>query len=147
MKGVAAGISSSFASRNNDIDGYWGLGIIYREMDTDGRSSFRLDILNGQSCPPIRHAEKLAETYRSHLFAQVKSKGLQERHIGGAIIDLTFNVPATGKDSALKPSRGEVFKCQVSITDDRGRTWVHSHEGRCRRHNPRMEQRSSRYVL
>ncbi|MDG9930060.1 MULTISPECIES: hypothetical protein [unclassified Pseudomonas] len=146
LKGVAAGVSSSFASRNNDIEGYWGLGIIYREIDTAGRSSVHLDILSGESCPPIRHAERLAETYRSFLFARVKSLGLQEHHISNAAIELAFNIPSTGKDLA-RQSRGEAFRCQVSITDDLGKTWVHSHEGRCRRHNPRMEQRSGRYVL
>lgn len=144
LKGTAAGVLSSFVSRNNDIGGYWGLGVIYAELATLPSAGCQLDLLTSESVPGFSQAEKVATAYRQHLFRLVEKTGLNANQITNASIGLMFNLAEPVNRQAGKASRGEPFRCQMSITDDLGTVWQYCIEGWCRKHNPRKEQRSVR---
>jgi hypothetical protein len=46
LKNVCSGILGSFVSRNNDCEGYWGMGILYRFAKERGKSDLMIDLLN-----------------------------------------------------------------------------------------------------
>ena len=45
LKGIAAGLAGTFISRNNDVDGYWGMGVIYSEVSARGVSAVTFSLL------------------------------------------------------------------------------------------------------
>jgi len=53
LNGVAAGLASSFVSRNNDIDGSWGMGKLYlvAASGDDGSRTVVLDLIAPDALP------------------------------------------------------------------------------------------------
>ena len=144
LKGIAAGISSSFSSRYNDIDGYWGLGVIYLCAAEAGLSKFQLDLISGESLPYFKHSKKVATPYREYLKVQAEKKGFHPWQICKAIIEIEFNTMPSKLNLIFKRTWGEAFLCTVSITDDLGKSWSHQYEGWCGKHDPAKEHRSTR---
>ena len=122
LKGIAAGISSSFSSRYNDIDGYWGLGIIYLCATEAGLNKFQLNLISGESVPHFKCSKKLAARYLEHLKLQADKNGFCSWQICKAVIDIEFNTIPSRLNLIFKQTWGEAFICTVSITDDLGKT-------------------------
>jgi len=144
LKGIAAGISSSFSSRYNDIDGYWGLGIIYLRTAEAGLSKFKIDLISGESLPYFKYSKKLAAPYLEHLKLQAEKKGFHPCQICKAVIGIEFNTTPSRLNLIFKQTWGEAFICTVSITDDLGKTWSYQYEGWCGKHDSSKEHRSTR---
>ena len=51
LRGVAHAVLGSFISRNNDIDGYWALGLLRSFADTAGVAELRFDLVTGTAEP------------------------------------------------------------------------------------------------
>jgi hypothetical protein len=135
LKGAAGSLLGTFCSRNNDLDGYWGVGVIYDEANVD---AVEIDLLAGTSKPPMRCAATLCERYRLYFSRVLKAYGLADSDVTGVKISLFFN-QATVVASSPPPFRG-----LVAVTDDRGRVRYAETVGRCRRHDPSREMRSVR---
>ena len=54
LKGIAAGLAGTFISRNNDVDGYWGMGVIYSEVSARGVSAVTFSLLDGAVSPSLK---------------------------------------------------------------------------------------------
>lgn len=144
LKGIASGIASRFASRNNDVDGYWAMGILYKlAYERDG-NQFVLNLMTNESSPPFKHAQKVAEPFFDFLQRQLLKKGFEEHQITKAIIELEFNVAPTKRQIIYKQTWGEPFVCRVSITDDLNKKHVYEERGWCGLHDPHKEHRSIR---
>jgi hypothetical protein len=74
LKGIAGGILGSFLSRNNDLDGYWGMGILRLLAQEHGVEMVYLDLLAGTCMPPDRRgagANFGPRAHESQLFERV----------------------------------------------------------------------------
>ena len=71
LKGISAGIAYSFSSRNNDIDGYWAMGILYKVASEAGTKKFKLNLLSGESDPSFKYSRKVASPYQVYLTDQI----------------------------------------------------------------------------
>lgn len=144
LKGIAFGIASSFSSRNNDVDGYWALGLLYKLAAEAGSSCFSLNMKSGQSTPAFRFSRRIMEPYATFLGDQLKKKGFEWCHVESAIIVLDFNVSPTKRQVMFKSTWGEPFACRVHLTDDLNRVWSSEIRGWCGIHDPLKEHRSTR---
>ena len=60
LKSIASGIAAHCVSRNNDIGGYWAMGIIYGIANERGVDSVSVDIMSDESlCPELSAFRRL----------------------------------------------------------------------------------------
>jgi hypothetical protein len=144
LKGISSGIASSFISRNNDVDGYWAMGIFYKIAFESGDNKFTLNLLSGESAPKFKYSKRIAKPYHEYLLNQLEKKGLEEYQVTAAIVELVFNVPQTTKHKMFSMTWGEPFMCRVTISDDLGKKHIYEENGWCGQHDPFRERRSTR---
>jgi len=143
LKGVAAGIASSFISRNNDLDGYWSLGILYKSISETGVFVITLNLLTGESSPEFKSSKRVVRPYYEYLLKQIENNGFEIFQISSAIVEIEFNTTQS-KMLLCRYTWGDPFVCRVSITDDLNKKHVYEDHGCCRKHDPNKERR--RYV-
>lgn len=139
-KGIVINVAESFVSRNNDVDGYWGIGKLHLFAIQQDVDVLRLNIFQGDpSYPPFWEAQVIQ--YREMIQANARSLGLRWDE---AVAELQFEPPSNrlSGGSGTEALRG--FRCEITIRDDLGRAWSHSIRGRSHPHNPHMESKSSR---
>ncbi len=144
LRAIASGIASSFSSRNNDVDGYWGLGIFYKEAIGSGSNTFSLNLITGESTPAFKYSRRVASPYYEFLLQQMKKLGFEELQVTDAVVEVEFNASPTKRQVMFKATWGEAFVCKVSLTDDKNRVWSSEFRGWCGQHNPIKESRSTR---
>ena len=144
IRGISSGIASSFVSRNNDVDGYWAMGIFYQVASSKGGNHFVLNLVTGDSSPEFKFSKKVAKPYHEYLLAQLEKKSLEEYHVTDAIVELEFNIAPTKRHTMSRWTWGEPYRCRVTITDDLGKKHAFEEYGWCGQHDPSKERRSVR---
>ena len=144
LKGIVGGIASSFASRNNDSDGYWTLGILCKIARDSGTNQFTLDLATGQSRPDYKYSGQIAAPYYDSLLRQIAKLGFTGEIIKNAMIEVEFNVPSSKSQMASEWLDGSSFICRAIVIDDLNRVWPADFDGWCRPHDPKRERRSVR---
>jgi len=140
LKGVACGLLGTFVSRNNDVDGYWGLGVLRLFAERNNLSQLTIDVLhkspNLSFESPMRISE---ETYRQWFRNALFKAKIYPSDIKEANIYLRFTTfdefPKTIRDT-----RGEPYLCTVSISNN-SRIISVSRIGVCAAHDPRKDRR------
>jgi hypothetical protein len=145
LKGIAAGIAGKFVSRNNDIDGYWAMGILY-EMTSEGNASkFTLDILSGQSTPKCKYSKTIAEPIVEYLHREIEKRGWDVRLVIEATVEVNFDDQTEERNYGFyKDTWGEPYLCRVVIKDKETKMYTFEVKGWCGRHDPKKERRSER---
>ena len=143
LKNVVAGVLGSFVSRNNDVGGYWAIGLLYALARSAAAPDLVVDLMTGSMVPAAVEFESMVGRYRADLEKRLTACGVELRHVAKAEVRITF-------DAAVEPGyRGSSlpaspFRCEVQLTDDRGRSYVASHVGAARPHDAGKETRSLR---
>jgi hypothetical protein len=144
LTNIANGLCGSFASRNNDLDGYWAIGKLRSLAEKYGQTTVLLNLLTSSIHPPASEFASVLARY-SHLLkklADLSRIPLQE--ITAALITLDFAPPPWPRIRYYKPQWGDQFTLTVTINaDDRAAGSVR-HAGYCRTHDPARESRSIR---
>ena len=144
LKGIACGLAKSFASRNNDADGYWAMGKLLGYANVSGTTELLIDLLASDQ----PHAEDtvglVAERYRKQLGKQLAAHQLSPSWAAAARVHLDFSVPEDDLKRHVIFGRGQPFGCAVEIVDDNGRMYSAKAYGRVAEHDPRKESRSVR---
>ncbi|HTK37411.1 MAG TPA: hypothetical protein VL325_02870 [Pyrinomonadaceae bacterium] len=143
-KNIASGLLGTFTSRNNDIDGYWGLGILRLFAYRLKLSTLTLDLLNRSLNllpeSPVSYAE---EIYQKWLRSSLKKSKIDISEVIRADINLRFSTfeefPGVPRDT-----RGEPYVCTVTIVRRGGYTYSATKVGCCALHDPRKDRRSTR---
>jgi hypothetical protein len=117
LRGVAHAVLGSFVSRNNDIDGYWGLGLLRSFADSTGVAELCLDLGTGAVEPSGSLPLSICRTYQQILKDQLLRRRVAAR-VTRAEIRLVFNSPPTGMVRFV--SYGDPFTCVVSLVDGNG---------------------------
>ena len=144
MKGIADGLLGTFVSRNNDMHGYWGLGVLRRYSEKKKGSEIIIDLLDPKlpffSRSPVLNAKT---KYGLWLRDSLTKAGLAPSRVKQAQIKLRFSnyaeFPHIPRDTY-----GEPYECTVTITDDRGAMYQATKLGCCASHDPKRESRSTR---
>ena len=129
-------------SRNNDVDGYWGIGKLCLLAQKSETAIVRINLLVGAISPDSQEFVKLIVGYYSFLQKHLTARNIPIGWITSVKIELDFNPVDRPKKRISILSRGNLFKLLVVITDDRNKMHVVSGYGRCRLHNPKREQKS-----
>lgn len=108
LKGLACGIASRFASRNNDIDGYWALGLLYSAAVAVGTNSLRLDLVNETAEPSFKYSARLLSQLNHYLQDRLAKLDLTG-YVFAATIDVVFNIERRPNDPNCRSTWGDPF--------------------------------------
>jgi len=151
LQNIAQGLLGTFVSRNNDIDGYWGLGILRLYAKKNASATLKIDLLEKSdhlfSDSPV-HVAKI--NYQKWLNKTLSKLRIEITQIHEAEIDIRF---ATFEEfpKVIRNTRGEPYVCSVKLGS--GETSVvASKTGVCEIHDPtkdlqRVSDSISRYRI
>lgn len=144
LKVVAGNVLDFFISRNNDIGGYWALGVLYRFAANHQIRTINLDLLRLTITPEHPELARCLD-YPAMLFERVIiNNGLTMSVVNQALIRIEFNVAYDAKLHKASYGYGDPFRCQLMVKDDQGNSRSVTIGGRCAPHSPSREHRSTR---
>lgn len=143
IKGVLDGFSSSFVSRNNDIDGYWGLGQLYKHAVSHNTNQVVIDVLSNDIVPPNPRFRPYIDAYAKSILTNFSSRSLPHNWLTQATVTINFN-QFDKEDHPLLRYQGEPFLGTIEFVDDLSRKRSVEIRGRCRKHDVSREQRAVR---
>jgi hypothetical protein len=138
---VAAGLLASFVSRNNDVDGYWAPGVLYREAAVQGHATV-LDLLTPAALAPSPSVRSVVQHYAPFLRHALDKQGLAQDGLVKAQISILFDVAEASQRAIY--GKGDIFACSVMLADRHGNIAQRTVHGRCRPHTPGAFTRSAR---
>jgi hypothetical protein len=139
------GVLGSFLSRNNDVGGYWGIGVLYRHAQEHRSRSVKIDLLAGQMVPQGQQFDKMLDTYGRLLTAQFKRCEHPEQWLRTARIYLEFDTTADIADVfEATATDGSPYICIAQIVCSQGQRYTVQTRGRCHLHDPLLETKSNR---
>lgn len=143
LKGAAHSLVDTFVSRNNDVSGYWGIGMLYREAREHRTSKVVIDLGQDVAFPDGLVARAELARYRGYLANLLSRLHLSSSNVVGVTVTVEFGTFG-GLDEPRWLSYGDPFVCTVSITSARGGSYKAIKVGRVAPHNPERELRSTR---
>jgi hypothetical protein len=144
LTNIASGLCGSFASRNNDLDGYWAIGKLRSLAEHYGRTTVLLDVLTSSIHPSSSEFAPVLARYR-HLLAKLAHfSGIRLEEITAARITLDFAPAPWPRIGYYKPQWGDQFTVTVTINADDRAAGIVRYAGYCRSHDPARERRSTR---
>lgn len=144
LKVVAGNVLDYFISRNNDISGYWAMGVLHRFALNHRVSTIQLDLLNRVIEPTHPHLASCLDYPALLLNRILINNGLSIDVVSRAIIVIEFQVTYDAKRHGISTGYGDPFTCRLIIDDDLGQRRTAFIGGRCAPHNPVLEHRSTR---
>jgi hypothetical protein len=137
LKGIAAGLAGSFVSRNNDVEGYWGIGLLCRDAaQTNG--VVVLNLSQRLPVPATPSSVRVLKAYAQQLDALLQNAGFSPGVLADAEVWLQFGEPSTTHANVV------MFTCRVALADSKGQRYEAIKHGQCWPHNPTRERRSAR---
>jgi hypothetical protein len=140
---LANALLGTFVSRNNDVDGYWAIGRLRSDAEGGNSPVMELDILNGTSRPETSDGGAVAEFYREWIGPRI-AKLREPTAVAGVLVRLNFAPEPPFRFAREVSTYGAPYTCEVLVTSSGDATRVDRHTGRCARHDPTHEHRSTR---
>ena len=138
---IANALACSFVTRNNDVDGYWELGKLYKEF---GPGDVLLDLLNSSITPYSGIFLPLVEFWQFKFHQHLKSRNIPTGWVGSANITVTLNAEFVHKLHNFGSALGDPCTCVCEIATDHGRRYKVTRGTNCKPHDPKKEHRSTR---
>lgn len=139
---TAAGLLSKFISRNNDIDGYWGLGVLYTEARASA-NRVAFDLLDGAAQPASPVCISAARTWSLYLRVALARHGLTSQALVAATVSIEFGLPLPKRP--LYIPYGDPFVCVVHLLSADGREFTRQKIGYCLPNDQFHGRRSARW--
>ncbi len=134
LKGISCSIADTSISRNNDVSGYWGLGMLYKEAITHGTLHVAMSLLTGLTEPAAPVSQTMVARYADYLSRRLAGLQIRGAHISVSFRTAILHAPAlTGTD-------GDPFVCTVTLIATTGQIYSCSRAGRCRPHSSSNER-------
>ena len=146
LKGIVYGLLGTFVSRNNDIDGYWGLGVLRLYAEKRNASEIIIDLMNVERLP-VPHSPITAtkNKYSRWLASALANARIEPSRLRRAEIKVKFST-FDEFPNTIRDTRGEPYICTVALTSDNGVTYEELRHGCCAPHDPKTDRRSTRAV-
>lgn len=119
-------MTTFFVGRNNDLGGYWALGLLYRDAPADLVVQLRL--ADGTASPSTPATMAATRNYAVFLRRALLKKGIAWDELAEANVEIRF--------TALPEQhfRGDLFTCTVTLASHAGRHATATIQGHCRRY-------------
>lgn len=143
LANIAGGIASSFASRNNDYDGYWALGQLRSLAEQRSVSELRIPFVPRTATrSPL--LDGVAARYAGMLARLLERAGSRAEAVVEAHIVVQFAVPENAALLHVRRTWGKPFACEVELRTAWGSTARATATGWCAAHDPANESSRAR---
>jgi hypothetical protein len=150
LNSICHNLLHTFLSRNNDLNGYWAIGLLYLNATRAGELTLRIDLADEPSVTtavmqsPIDIVmTKLAERYRERLVAMLDERNLPRAWVTQAYITITFECKHANLTTApVGPA--QAYCAKLTIIGDDGHMHERSLAGYVWKHGSFREGRSNR---
>ena len=143
LTSVAEGVARAFAGRNNDVDGWWALGVLLAAVPADN-PTVEIDLVSGETSPEFANEVSglrlLPATWSGYFRWSVEHHGLSFGVVRAARLAVRFDLGDPRQSTFERDTYP--FTCTVTIEDDRGHRRERSVEGRCFSHDPGVARQS-----
>ncbi|MCG9737633.1 hypothetical protein L1D32_05640 [Shewanella insulae] len=143
---IASGLIGSFNSRNNDVDGYWGIGKLHKFVENVSKKEVSIELLSGNISPKTNEFDSLIKFYRNRLEAHLKARSIPNSWIVAVEFTALFETEYEKKHHYWRSGLGKAYKLKCDILDDNGRHHIAYAYNNSRPHDPTRETRSCREV-
>jgi len=143
LKNLAAGLCTSFVSRNNRICGYWGLGKIYQFSQESNVGFVEFDLVKMTVTPHTGDFGIILHQYALWLKNKA-AKNSKENDIQSANIKVEFNTAQPNTGVVYRQTYGDLFLVLVTISDGQGKEATARIYGYCAPTDPIRESRTTR---
>ena len=143
LTNIAAGLCGSFASRNNDLAGYWTIGKLRSRAEQYAQNVASFDLLAPSMQPTSSEFAQVLADYHLLLQKLASRSGIRLAAITAASISVDFLPQPWPRAIYYKKQWGEQFLVTVTISADGRADGIISHAGYCRPHDPDRESRRS----
>lgn len=131
LQGIARDLLLNFVSRNNDLGGYWSLGLFQKYLSENATNKLSFDLLGEQFHPVFPQTTRV---YRNAFLQNLKKRGISANWVNECTI-------------SVKQSKPSLLECGIQIETDLGRVFTSRRSsGTVRPHDYRLELRSTRYI-
>ena len=142
FKAIADGLISSFISRNNDVNGYWGIGKLYSFMVSTGSMKLKIDLVNRIIEPQNEEFRHLINEFANRLLFQMDKRKLNRFYFKKAeLIIIGYPNETSPYFGQMAPNK---VNCMLVITDDLEKEHFSEANTWCREFNPQKESKSTR---
>jgi hypothetical protein len=137
LRGVALSIAHSFSSRNNDLNGYWAMGILCAHAIATKHEEVNIDLLGMEISPANDELRPIAEHYSKLLAANLAGQRVASDAVVRADVSARFDI-----EPDAKRALGELpFVCTVTLGDQQKNQATAEASGSCWPHSPLRESR------
>lgn len=142
LKGIAADLLGFCCSRNFDVRGYWGMGILYQLTFNQGLRDLHLDV-----SPNFTKKDDGLDDYRrafsQWVLSHMDRHGMQRSWLRQAYFSVSFETEEKRRLHQAFLRCGLPFICDVVLISDLGREYISTEGGYCYRHGncPTTESR------
>jgi len=144
LNGIAADLLNSFVSRNNDVDGYWGMGKLYAHAREHEIGSVLIALAPVEQAPCIEPLSSIAKGYRHHLVSLMQRRKLPLFWLHSAAVSVEFDSLTAKPQFFGTRANGRPFLCSMEVKDDLGRRHIATASGWCAPHDKLIETQSTR---
>ncbi|WP_446751420.1 hypothetical protein [Vibrio sp. S9_S30] len=141
---IASGIIGSFCSRNNDVDGYWGIGKLYKHVDLLESKVVSIDLLSQTIEPYDPSFELMVKQYSEILHKLVAKRELRRNWLQAVCVEIEFEVAYEHRHHYWRSALGNPCNMKCIIEDDLGKRYTAFSYTNCYPHDPNKEARSTR---
>lgn len=128
FQAIGHDILRTFASRYNDLDGYWALRQYVGFLESLNERKIEFDLGRGTVVPNNADFIVSARYYRAAISRMIAANGMPQTWFAGA----TIRFCVTDSTAA---------SCEIEIVSDLGRTYRCEYVVKARRHDPDREHR------
>lgn len=139
IKDIAYGLRETFNGRNNDVNGYWGLGVLYRHADNHRTDEVTLDLLSCSVMPYDGSLTEMAHYYGLYMQKRADRFELPKDWITSAIIKVKFKSNEWSR--SFRSRLGDPYIVEVIISAKTGFVYTSTTGGYCWPHDPKRESR------
>jgi len=141
---IASGLVGSFNSRNNDVDGYWALGKLYRLLESTERKLVCVELVSGCIQPETNEFDVMLSSYKERLHGYISNRRIPFNWVVSARISVEFEANFDPKYHSGIQVMGRPCIVTCDIEDDHGRHHVAYAYSNCWPHDADKETRSCR---
>lgn len=138
IKNILNGLLCSFITRNNDVNGYWGIGKLYSLMLNKKTNRVEIDLINKTIIPFDDEFIFRISEYSEMLLNKLKLNEIDLNYLKSAKIVLTC------RDLNVEKRKLNTIYCKITFIDKNNKEYKQITGTMCRKHNPKSESKSGR---
>ena len=130
MQCVAHNTLVWFVSRHNNIAGRWTMGEFAMIAKEHGTKTVEFDTIQSGTCPPTFYFNSMAGDIQNIVDRHMRARRMPHKWIKNIRVSVKFSRKQFS-DALTLWSPEYLFRCSISIEDNRGRSYTATDEGFC----------------